>query len=133
MTSLMNKHSRRWTYNRKRLQAIASGVCGHYCCLYAVAKDSGWSLRRFTDLFSTTNLCKNDQLAVTLFKRHFGSCPNCRRRGAQTSSVQTQRAMEKVKCSCNMVEDYFTSEDSQPLLVLPKRQTEQTRSGWPLS
>nr|CAD7406395.1 unnamed protein product [Timema poppensis] len=43
------------------------------------------------------------------------------------SSVQTQRAMEKVTCSCNMVEDYFTSEDSQPLLVLPKRQTGQTR------
>nr|CAD7569767.1 unnamed protein product [Timema californicum] len=50
-------------YNRKRLQAIASGVCGHYCCLFAVAKDAWWSLRRFTDLFSTADLCKNDRLA----------------------------------------------------------------------
>nr|CAD7411314.1 unnamed protein product [Timema cristinae] len=115
MTSLMNKHSRRWTYNRKQLQAIASGVCSHYCCQYAVAKAAGWSPRRFTELFST-NLCKTDQLAVTLFKRHFGSCTRCMRRGAQTSSVQTQTAMEKVTCSCNM-EDHLQSEDSQPLLV----------------
>nr|CAD7414139.1 unnamed protein product [Timema poppensis] len=83
MTSLMNKHSKRWTYNRKRLQAISSGVCGHYCCLYAVAKTARWILRRFTGLFSTINLYKNDQLAVTLFNCHFGSCPRCTRRGAQ--------------------------------------------------
>nr|CAD7412584.1 unnamed protein product [Timema cristinae] len=98
MTRLMKKHSRRWTHNRKRLQAIASGVCGHYFYLFVVAKAPGWSLRRFTDLFSTTSLCKNNLLAVTLFKRHFSSCPR--------SSVQTQAAMEKVMCSCNMVEDH---------------------------
>nr|CAD7261813.1 unnamed protein product [Timema shepardi] len=46
--------------------------------------DAGWSLRRFTDLFSTADLCKNDRLAVRLFKRRFGSCPRCTRRGAQT-------------------------------------------------
>nr|CAD7457178.1 unnamed protein product [Timema tahoe] len=56
MTRLMNKRSRRWAYNRKRLQAIASGVCGHYSCLFAVAKAASWSLKRFTDLFSVTNL-----------------------------------------------------------------------------
>nr|CAD7463335.1 unnamed protein product [Timema tahoe] len=123
MTGLMNKHSRRWTYNRKRLQAIASEVCDHYCCMYAVAKAAGWSLTRFTDLFSTTNLCKNDPLAVTLFKRHFGSCPRCTRRGAQTCvpvldiKVQTQTAIEKVTCSCNVVEDHLPFEDSQPSLV----------------
>nr|CAD7194727.1 unnamed protein product [Timema douglasi] len=72
-------------YNwEKRLQAIASGVCGHYCCLFAVAKDAGWSLRRFTDLFSTADLCKNDRLAVTLFKLGFGRCPRCTSSGAQT-------------------------------------------------
>nr|CAD7423794.1 unnamed protein product [Timema monikensis] len=80
----MNKHSRRWTYDIKRVQAIASFVCGHYCCLYAVAKAAGWRVRGLTDLFSTTNLCNNDQLAVTLFKRHFGNRPRCTRRVAQT-------------------------------------------------
>nr|CAD7415911.1 unnamed protein product [Timema poppensis] len=84
MTRLMNKHSRRRTYNRKRLQAIASGVCNLYCCHLAVAEVTGWSLRKFADLFSVTDLCKNDRLAVTLFKRPFGSCPRCTRRGVQT-------------------------------------------------
>nr|CAD7437628.1 unnamed protein product [Timema bartmani] len=63
----MNKHSRRWMYNRKRLQAIAPGVCSRYCNLFAVAKAIGWSLRIFTHMFSTTDLCKNDRLAITLF------------------------------------------------------------------
>nr|CAD7453799.1 unnamed protein product [Timema tahoe] len=75
MTRFMNKHSRRWMYNRKRLQAIAPGVCSRYCNLFAVAKAIGWSLRIFTHMFSTTDLCKNDRLAITLFKRNFGSCP----------------------------------------------------------
>nr|CAD7612356.1 unnamed protein product [Timema genevievae] len=115
--SIDSNRERRRTYNRKRLQAIESGVCGHYCCLYAIAKAAGWSLTRFTDRFSTTNLCKKDQLAFTLFKRHLGSCPRCTCRGAQTSSVQTQTAMEKVTCSGNVVEDHLPSEDSQPSLV----------------
>nr|CAD7433705.1 unnamed protein product [Timema monikensis] len=77
-------------------------------------EDAGYSLRRFTDLFSTSDLCKNNRLAVTLFKRRFGHCPRCISSGSQTccsiigykrSSVQTQTAMEKVMCSCNMVED----------------------------
>nr|CAD7456243.1 unnamed protein product [Timema tahoe] len=84
LTILMNEHSRRWTYNIKRLQSIASGVCGHYCCLFTVAKTAGWNLRRFIDLFSVTDLCKNDRLVVTLFKLHFGSCPRCTTRGVQT-------------------------------------------------
>nr|CAD7412386.1 unnamed protein product [Timema poppensis] len=108
MNRLTNKHSRRWTHNRKRLRAIASCVCGHHFCLFAVPKATGWSLRRFTGLFSTTDLCKIDRLAVTLFKHHFGSCPRCTRRGAQKSSVQTQTVTEKVTCSCNMVEDHLS-------------------------
>nr|CAD7413826.1 unnamed protein product [Timema poppensis] len=81
-------------------------------------------MRRFTDLFSTADLCKNDRLAVTLLKRRFGRSPRCTRRGAQTSSVQTQTAMEKVTCSCNMVEDHLPSvaksrpENSQPSLAI---------------
>nr|CAD7431545.1 unnamed protein product [Timema monikensis] len=107
MTELINKHSRRWTYNIKRLQAIASGVCGHYCCLFSVAKATGWSMKRFTDLFSVTDLYKNDRLAITLIKPKTTMTTTILALIVTTvdyrSSVQTQTAMEKVACSCNMV------------------------------
>nr|CAD7260720.1 unnamed protein product [Timema shepardi] len=46
--------------------------------------DADWIMRRFTDLFSTTDLCKNDRLAITLVKRRLGRCPRCTNSGAQT-------------------------------------------------
>nr|CAD7591474.1 unnamed protein product [Timema genevievae] len=72
----------------------------HYCSLFAVAKAIGCKQRIFTHLFSTTDLCKNDRLAITLFKRHFASCPKCTRWGAQTCVPALdikERSYEKIK------------------------------------
>nr|CAD7256294.1 unnamed protein product [Timema shepardi] len=42
--------------------------------------------KRFTNLFSVTDLCKNNRMAFTLSKRHFSSFLRCTTRGTQTTA-----------------------------------------------
>ena len=32
----MNRHYRRWTYNRMQFQSVASELCGHYCIVWCL-------------------------------------------------------------------------------------------------
>jgi len=48
----MNRHCRRWTYNRVKLQSILSRFCGHYCCFYCVYRASGFNMSRIVSLFA---------------------------------------------------------------------------------
>nr|CAD7428302.1 unnamed protein product [Timema monikensis] len=53
-----------------------------------------------------------------LSKVYVQGCPDvCSSIRYKRPSVQAHTAMEKVTCSCNMVEDHLPAEDSQPSLV----------------
>lgn len=73
----LRKHTRRYTYNRQRLQSSFSQTCGHYASLFALFKAANKSTDTFVNLFSKTDLCANDRLVLSLFKRFLGKCKLC--------------------------------------------------------
>ena len=47
-----------WTYNKVQLQGPASTVCGHYCCLFALYMDQGYTPQQFIANFASTDADK---------------------------------------------------------------------------
>ena len=41
-----------WDYDVTRLQGLTSAVCGHYCCLFALYIDRGYTPKQFVALFN---------------------------------------------------------------------------------
>jgi hypothetical protein len=42
-------------HNKKQLQGLNSAVCGHYCCLFTLYKDRGYTPQKFVGLFDVAN------------------------------------------------------------------------------
>ena len=59
--SFLKRHSRKYLYNRKRLQANGSNTCGPYCIYYAIHRTKGISLKTITHQF-TKDWNENDRL-----------------------------------------------------------------------
>ena len=59
-----------WNYNTTSLQGPTSVVCGHFCCLFALYMDEGYTPQKFLRLF-TPGIA--DRQVVLLFTRNFGS------------------------------------------------------------
>ena len=65
-----------WNYNKTQLQGLYSTLCGHYCCLFALYMDRGYSPSQFIDLFYGST---PDVQVVDLFKSNFGHLRRGRR------------------------------------------------------
>jgi len=58
-----------WVYNMVHLQGLTSTVCGHYCCLFALYMDRGYTPKQFVGLFNS-NMA--DRQIKKLFSSEFG-------------------------------------------------------------
>jgi len=68
--SLLKRNSTVWIYNTTSLQGPTSVVCGHYCCLFALYMDEGYTPQQFVRLFTPSIA---DRQVVRLYTRNFGS------------------------------------------------------------
>jgi len=66
-------------YNTVQLQGPTSTICGHYCCLFALYLDKGFTPEQFVGLFTADNA---DLQAARLFETEFGR-RRCARHGGQ--------------------------------------------------
>jgi len=55
-----------WVYNTVQLQGLTSTVCGHYCCIFSLYMDRGYTQKQFVGLF-------NSKMADRQFKKLFSS------------------------------------------------------------
>ena len=60
-TNFLNKQCTMWTYNDKRLQGLASTVCGQYCIFYLMHRCRGFSMDTIAYMCGS-NLQDNDVL-----------------------------------------------------------------------
>ena len=51
--SLLKRTCPVWNFNAVQLQGLTSAVCGHYCCLFALYLDRGYTPQQFISLFDT--------------------------------------------------------------------------------
>jgi hypothetical protein len=49
--SLLRRSCTIWDLNTTQLQGLTSSVCRHYCCLFALYMDRGYTLHQFISLF----------------------------------------------------------------------------------
>jgi len=57
-----------WTYNKVQLQGDTSAVCGHYCCLFALYMDRGYTPQQFVNIFDSK---KADTQILKMFASEF--------------------------------------------------------------
>jgi hypothetical protein len=58
-----------WDHNKVQLQGLSSDVCDHYCCVFALYMDRGFTPQQFVGLF---NAAKADRQIRHLFASEFG-------------------------------------------------------------
>lgn len=71
--SFLNKNSKSFIYNKKRIQSNFSVLCGVYCCIFIYFRCKNMSFNNFLNLFNYSNLVLNDLLVLTIFKNIFKS------------------------------------------------------------
>jgi len=62
-----------WNFNAIPLQGPTISVCGHYCCLFALYLDKGYSPKQFIGLFHHRTA---DKPVAQVFASEFGSYVN---------------------------------------------------------
>jgi len=62
----MNRHCRRWTYNRTQFQSAASELCGHYCIVWCLFNSRKLDL---CNLLSSSDTGLNDSLIRSIVSR----------------------------------------------------------------
>jgi hypothetical protein len=67
--SLLRRSATVIDYNTTQLQGLTSSVCGHYCCLFALYMDRGYTPKQFVNLF-LPNIA--DRQVTQLFRSEFG-------------------------------------------------------------
>jgi len=68
--SFLKRNYTVWNYNTTSLQGPTSVVCGHYCCLFALYMEEGYTPQQFVRQFAPSIA---DRQVVLLFTRNFGS------------------------------------------------------------
>ncbi len=64
---LDNNSTNGWSYNSLHIQNLLSHTCGNYCVLYVMAKNKGYSITDFLNLF-TMNTDLNEIILKILYK-----------------------------------------------------------------
>ena len=68
--SLLQRTCPVWNFNAVQLQCLASTVCGHYCSLFALYLDRGYSPKQFSSLFDPKTA---DKQVAQMFTSEFRS------------------------------------------------------------
>ena len=68
--SFLKRNFTVWNYNTTSLQGPTRVVCGHYCCLFVLYMDEGYTAQQFVRLFTPSIA---DRQVVQLFTGNFGS------------------------------------------------------------
>jgi hypothetical protein len=83
--SLLKRTCVVWNFNTVQLQGLTSTVCGHYCCLFALYLDKGYSPKQFTSLFDTRTA---DRQVAQMFASEFPRSLSIRERSPSSRGVQ---------------------------------------------
>jgi hypothetical protein len=67
--SLLRRSCTVWDLNTTQLQGLTSSVCGHFCCLFALYMDRGYTPHQFISLFHP-NIA--DRQVEHMFRLEFG-------------------------------------------------------------
>lgn len=67
----LNKHSKTYVRNKKRLQGSLSTTCGNYCGVYLFYKAKRMPFQEFLNLFSSTNYKRNDEKIMEIYRKIF--------------------------------------------------------------
>ena len=67
--NFLRRNSLLWDYNNVQLQGLTSTVCGHYCCLFALYMDKGYTPLEFVSIFDSKNA---DTKIKEMFNLEFG-------------------------------------------------------------
>ena len=70
--SYLDRYTRSWTYNGKRLQNLFSSTCGQYCIFYTIYRNRGHSMHDIVDVF-TLDYHDNDVRVNAFVNRHFAT------------------------------------------------------------
>ena len=81
--SFLRRNCTVWDYNVTRLQGLISTVCGHYCCLFDLYTDRGYTPKQFVALF---NADIADRQVEEIFLSELDRYAQCR---AAVNAVQT--------------------------------------------
>jgi len=84
----INRNGGLLRYSHKALQFPASDVCGEYCCVFALERTAGVTLRHFLAQFERRKL-KNDRLVLFKFNAYFTCNTHFSRPELRTFHVQT--------------------------------------------
>ena len=68
----MERNSKQWTFNRKRIQHAKSTMCGHYCVFFAIHMCRGKSMEKIANMFDTDKRL-NDIMVADFINHYFGT------------------------------------------------------------
>lgn len=84
--------------NTHKLQGDFSSVCGYYCCMYAYWRCKGKSLSNFINMFSKSDVNRNDFKVKQMFIKHFKkSKRSLNQQGGFSNSIHRQCLNQKCK------------------------------------
>lgn len=70
LENYLNRTSKSWTYNPKRIQSFLSDFCGQICLFFIFCKSKKYSLNYITSLFSD-NYESNEKLILNFLNFNF--------------------------------------------------------------
>ena len=68
--NFLERHSREWSFNNRKLQSVWSDVCGQYCIFYLIHRAPEKSMKKIVQLFGNDTVL-NDSKVAWFVKTHF--------------------------------------------------------------
>ena len=60
-------NTRKYKYQKDRLQGFQSDACGHYCVFYSIRRCNAWTLEKIVDVFDKYLKSQNDQIVRNFY------------------------------------------------------------------
>lgn len=69
--TFLNRNSKSYICNKKRIQSEFSTFCGYFCCIFIYIRCKNILFKNFLNFFDYSNLFLNDLLVLSMFKNIF--------------------------------------------------------------
>jgi hypothetical protein len=109
--SLLRRSCSAWDLNTTQIQGLDSSVCGHYCCLFALYMDRGYTPHQFISLFhpdiadhQVTNMVRAEFGPLGKSSRG-GQCCTCLTPGTYTHMDRTRLHLPHIIHCLNISRD----------------------------
>jgi len=76
--TFLQRNAKYISFNNIQLQSFGSNICGQYCCLYALSKSHGGTMKKFLGHFNKKTFYENDRTCRNLFKKYFSTEHLCK-------------------------------------------------------